>query len=60
MLREIVEGASWADDSELMFSEIRKLVDKINAKIGGSDPDVRVYRSLEVAKDSLEKALKRL
>ena len=60
MLREIVEGASWADDSELMFSEIRELIEKINRKIGSADADVRVYRSLEVARDSLEKALKRL
>jgi hypothetical protein len=60
MLREILEGASWGEDGELVFSEIMQLVQKINSKIGSADIDSRTYQSLAKAKDELKKALRRM
>ena len=60
MLREIVEGADWGEDAELVFSEIMQIVDKINSKIGSAKLDARTYQSLEKAKEELEKALRRM
>ena len=60
MLREILEGASWADDAELVFSDIMRIVDKINSKIGSAKLDARTYQSLEKAKEELEKAVRRM
>jgi len=59
-MKRIIEVIDWADDSLLILSEIRIILEKIDSEIDSPNFDSRVYQSLDRAKKELNKVLKGL